>query len=68
VTEVASRYLAFAEVEEASEALDFLRADFASEKHLGAVRAARFRAGGPDAALQADAFGYVQEFLGRVGG
>jgi predicted nucleotidyltransferase len=68
VEEVASRYVVFAEVEEAKEALDILRADFASEKHLGAVRAARFRAGRSDPALQADAFGYVQEFLKRVGG
>ncbi len=67
VADVVARYVAFAEVDEAKQALDILRADFASEKHLGAVRAARFRAGRPDPALQADAFGYVQEFLKRVG-
>lgn len=66
VAQVASRYLGFADLDEAREALTILQADFASEQHLGSVRAARFRAGRPDPALQADAFGYVQAFLRGV--
>ena len=68
VDDVAVRYAAFAGVEEAKQALEVLRADFASPEHLGSVRAARFAAGRKDAVRQADAFGYVQAFLERVGG
>jgi len=65
--EVAARYAAFAGVAEAEQALEILRSDFATTDHLGAVRAARFATGQKDANLQADAFGYVQAFLERVG-
>ena len=67
VDDVAARYGTFAEVREAKQALEILRADFASTEHLGSVRAARFAAGRKDAVLQADAFGYVQAFLERLG-
>ena len=57
-----------ASMQEAQARAVALRADFASERHLGSVRAASFRSERSDPALQADAYGYVQEFLGRVGG
>ena len=66
--DVADRYIVLAEVAEAQQALEILIADFASPEHLGSVRAARFAAGRRDAIRQADAFGFVQAFLKRVGG
>ncbi len=66
VSEVADRYGAIAASDAALRALEYLAEDFASIDHVGAVRAARFRTGRPDADRQAAAFGYVQEFLRRV--
>lgn len=65
VVQIADRFSPIAHVEEAGQVLECLAEDFASLEHVGAVRAARFRTGRPDADVQAEAFGYVQEFLNR---
>lgn len=64
--DAAERFAVIASIAEAGEALDHLAADFASPDHLGPARCAAFRFGRPDPAVQADAFGYVQDFLARV--
>jgi hypothetical protein len=64
--EVAQRFEPIAESDEAKEALDILAEDFASPGHLGPTRAAEFLTGRHDDEAQADAYGYVQEFLSRV--
>jgi hypothetical protein len=66
VREVAEQYQVIKESPEAQESLDLLADDFASASHVGAVRAARFKTGRADPAAQADAHGYVQEFLRLV--
>ena len=66
--DVAARFQPIAATDEARQALDYLAEDFASPEHLGPVRAARFSPGRLDEKTQADAFGYVQEFLARVRG
>lgn len=66
VTEVAGHFEGIADDDEARQAIDILRDDFASPEHLGPVAAADFL-GSRDPARQADAFGYVQEFLRLVG-
>lgn len=60
--EIAIRFQAIAATPAALEAFAFLAADFASPAHIGPVRAAAF-VGGGGADVQAEAFGYVQEFL-----
>jgi len=64
--DIAARFVTIAGAVEAQQALDYLAEDFASPEHVGPVRAALFSPGRRDAKTQADAYGYVQEFLGRV--
>lgn len=64
--EVTRRFETIAESMEAKEGLVLLAEDFASPNHVGPMRAAEFITGRQDAEVQADAFGYVQEFLSRV--
>ena len=64
--QVARRFDTIADADEAQEALVILAEDFATPDHLGATRAAEFLTGHHAAAVQADAFGYVQEFLSRI--
>ncbi len=63
---VAERLRGLATSDEVEQAVAILDEDFASPDHLGATRCAEFLTGRRDAAVQADAFGYVQEFLRRV--
>ena len=66
LAEIAARYGRLLTSAEAEAALRRLAANFATVDHAGPVRAARFRTGEADEVLQADAFGYVQEFLRLV--
>ena len=61
--EIVARFKSIAHVAETREAVTFLAEDFASVEHLGPVRAAQFALGRKDPEIQADAFGYVQDFL-----
>ncbi len=63
--DVAARFQPIAHIDEARVALDLLAEDFASPEHLGPIRSSLFSPGRKDATTQADAFGYVQEFLTR---
>lgn len=65
--EIAARFLPIAGAPEAQHALDLLAEDFASPDHVGPIRAALFSPGRRDVSTQADAYGYVQEFLRRAG-
>jgi hypothetical protein len=64
--EVARRFAPIAETDEAKEALAILAEDFASPDHLGPMRTAEFLTGRHDDEAQADAYGYVQDFLSRI--
>ncbi|MGM0578382.1 MAG: nucleotidyl transferase AbiEii/AbiGii toxin family protein [Myxococcota bacterium] len=64
--DVAERFAGIAEMEESTEALRILGQDFASEEHVGPIRAADFLTLPRDPRNQADAYGYVQAFLRRV--
>ncbi len=63
--DVAARFKPIAHIVEARAALELLAEDFASPQHLGPVRSALFSPGRKDVTTQADAFGYVQEFLAK---
>ena len=64
--EVARHFDTIASTKEAQEALVILSEDFASPDHVGAMRAAEFLTGHHDTVIQAEAYGYVQEFLSQV--
>jgi hypothetical protein len=66
VEDVVERFASIAEQRVALEALSFLKEDFASEGHVGPKRAAAFRTDRAAEDVQADAFGYVAEFLRQV--
>lgn len=66
LAEIADRYRRLLPNTDAEEALQRLASDFKAVDRAGPLRAARFLTGGADEALQADAFGYVQEFLRLV--
>lgn len=65
--EIAARYRALGSDSEADAALARLASDFESPDHVGPVRAGMFQTGRRDPALQADAWGYVQELLRLIG-
>jgi hypothetical protein len=66
VEQVVERFAAIADHHTAQETLGFLAEDFESPEHVGPARAAEFRTGRHDPAIQADAYGYVQGFLDRL--
>jgi hypothetical protein len=64
--DVAVRFVELLDHPAADEAIALLEEDFASTSHVGPMRYARFLVGGPDKGLQADAHGYVDQFLQEI--
>lgn len=64
--DVAARFRSLATEPEAVEALRVLRRDFSAHDGVGPLRVAEFLRGAPDDDLQADAVGFVGEFLRAV--
>lgn len=64
--EVAERFRAIADADEAREALAYLDEDFATDEHLGPKRRAEFLGDRDDLDVRQDAVGAVQGFLAAV--
>ena len=66
--DVAERLRPLLDNENTRRAIEILRRDFQSDNGVGPRRAAAFRTGGPDAAIQADVVGFVAALLRALEG